>query len=112
MGQRPRIPSLPLRIQLADGVKLQQAQRIGSTARARGRARQDARLRIWLRDSPRCAGCGDLIDITPGTSRPFELDHTTPLWEGGADSDENRQCLCIPCHQAKTAAEAARRPRG
>lgn len=118
MGHRPRISALPLRIQMADSRKLQQAPRLGATGRARGRARQEARLRIWLRDGPRCACCGELIDITPGTSRPFELDHIVPLWQGGKDTDDNRQCLCVSydvegnkrgCHVEKTAREAGDR---
>ena len=112
MGQRPRIAAAPVRVQMAQATRLQQAPRIGATARIRGRARQDARLRIWLRDGPYCAGCGELIDITPGTTRPFELDHTVPLWAGGQDNDANRKCLCLECHAAKTAREAAERARG
>lgn len=38
-----------------------------------------------------------------------ELDHIVPLWEGGHEAESNRQGLCNPCHQAKTAAEAGRR---
>lgn len=118
MGQKPRIKALPPRIQMASPRKLQQAPRFGATGRARGRARQEARLRIWLRDGPRCACCGELIDITPGTSRPFELDHIVPLWQGGEDTDANRQCLCVSydaegnkrgCHAEKTAREARER---
>lgn len=109
MSQRPRIPAAPQRIQMAQATRLQQAPRIGATHRDRGRARQEARLRIWLRDGPNCKGCGKLIDITPGTPDPFELDHTVPLWKGGKDADHNRQCLCPDCHAAKTAREAQER---
>ncbi|WP_256218679.1 HNH endonuclease [Pseudomonas sp. NBRC 111130] len=28
--------------------------------------------------------------------------------EGGSDDESNLQSLCVPCHQAKTATEAAR----
>jgi hypothetical protein len=118
MEQRPRISALPLRIQMADSRKLLQAPRLGATGRARGRSRQEARLRIWLRVGPHYACCGELIDITPGTSRPFELDHIVPLWQGGEDTDDNRQCLCVSydaegnkrgCHVEKTAREATER---
>ena len=112
MSRRPRIAAVPPRIRMAQPAKLQQAPRIGATRRDRGRGRQEARLRIWLRDGPNCMGCGKLIDITPGTPDPFELDHTVPLWAGGQDNDANRQCLCPTCHQAKTAREAAGRARG
>lgn len=120
MSHRPRIPAAPTRIQMVGVRKLQQAPRLGSTARSRGRARQEARLRVWLRDGPRCACCGELVDITPGTTRPFELDHIVPLWQGGEDTDDNRQCLCVTyddrgnklgCHVEKTAREATERAR-
>lgn len=121
MSRSPRIQAAPLRISMAQGRRLTQVARGGGTPRARGRARQEARLRVWSRDGPYCAGCGELIDVTPGTSRPFELDHITPLWQGGKDTDENRQCLCVSydiagnkrgCHAEKTAREAAERSRG
>lgn len=121
MSHRPRIPAAPTRIQMVGVRKLQQAPRLGATARSRGRARQEARLRVWLRDGPRCACCGELVDITPGTTRPFELDHIVPLWQGGEDTDDNRQCLCVTydasgnklgCHVEKTAREAAERAQG
>ena len=106
---KARITAAPVRVQMVKVEQVSRAQRIGATARARGRARQEARLRIWLRDGPNCAACGELIDITPGTDRPFELDHIVPLWKGGQDNDGNRQCLCPDCHKTKTAAEAAER---
>jgi 5-methylcytosine-specific restriction endonuclease McrA len=28
---------------------------------------------------------------------------------GGAESDENRQLLCVPCHNAKTLSEEGKR---
>lgn len=118
---KPRIPALQPRIPLMQAMQMAQAPRIGATSRDRGRGRQAARLRIWLRDGPHCAGCGTLIDITPGTPTPFELDHTIPLWAGGQDDDSNRQCLCvrydehgrkIGCHAEKTAREAGERQAG
>lgn len=115
---KPRIAAAPVRVQMVKADQIHQAQRIGATARARGRARQEARLRIWLRDGPNCAACGEVVDITPGTDRPFELDHIVPLWAGGKDIDSNRQCLCVTydadggkrgCHVEKTAREAVDR---
>lgn len=43
-----------------------------------------------------CARCGT-------TTGPFEADHVTPL--GHDLSALELQCLCRPCHAAKTAAE-------
>ncbi len=54
MSQRPRIPAAAQRIQMAQATRLQQAPRIGATHRDRGRTRQEAWLRIWLRDGPHC----------------------------------------------------------
>lgn len=120
MSYRPRIPAAQTRVQMIGARKLALAPRLGAMGRARGRARQEARLRIWLRDGPRCACCGELVDITAGTARPFELDHIVPLWQGGEDTDANRQCLCVTydaegnkrgCHVEKTAREATERAR-
>lgn len=51
--------------------------------------------------------------IAMGFARPFdalaEVDHRTPLWEGGAHAVDNLQVLCQPCHKLKTASEAKRR---
>ena len=41
--------------------------------------------------------------VTPAT----EVDHVTPKTKDGADSLENTQSICRPCHKAKTAREAA-----
>ena len=50
------------------------------------------------RDGYRCRKCGT---ARPGGS--FEVDHITPLAEGGAPFDmENTQTLCRPCHFDKT----------
>lgn len=112
MSHKPRIAAAPVRVEMLKPAAIRQVQRLGSTVRDRGRGRQAARLRIWLRDGPNCAACGELVDITPGTARPFELDHAIPLWAGGKDIDSNRQCLCPLCHAGKTAREAAERAQG
>jgi 5-methylcytosine-specific restriction endonuclease McrA len=40
------------------------------------------------------------------------VDHIVPLWKGGSDADSNKELLCqAPCHDAKTAREAAERAR-
>lgn len=41
-----------------------------------------------------------------------EVDHRTPLWEGGTDDDSNLQAINTECHKAKTAAENRRRHGG
>lgn len=69
--------------------------------RMTGRALQERRLRVWERDNHCCAECGQLV-----APHEFELDHTVPLFLGGADTDENCQVLCAGpdgCHRRKTA---------
>lgn len=64
-----------------------------------GWQRQRDNQRILERDGHTCRQCG-----APAT----EVDHVTPLSEGGHDIDSNKQALCEPCHTTKTQAEAAR----
>ena len=57
----------------------------------------------WRQLHPLCVRC-----LSLGIIRPWEhLDHIIPLEKGGPDFDadggENRQGLCIPCHEVKTA---------
>ena len=75
-----------------------------STRRIEGREAQRIRKRIALRDGFTCQNpsCG-LVTVQ------FEIDHIVPLHLGGAESDENRQLLCIKCHAIKTANEEANR---
>lgn len=49
---------------------------------------------------PHCAQCG--------TPDYLELDHVTPLCEGGLDTIGNCQWLCHRCHYRKTQAESRR----
>jgi len=38
------------------------------------------------------------------------VDHFVPLWTGGSDESENKQTLCAPCHDEKTAQEPLSAP--
>jgi len=75
----------------------------GRVERKRGSAGVRDRNRIRARDNGVCQLCGAL---------GFPVDHIVPLEQGGADEDSNKQTLCQPCHDAKTAREAAQRARG
>ncbi len=46
-----------------------------------------------------CNICGQLLTSC------FDIDHVVALCRGGADSYENLQALCVPCHRYKTASE-------
>jgi len=84
-----------------------------ATSRTTGRSLQARRLKLWSA-SPICQGCGRVVTYPGG----FELDHMVPLWQGGADSENNCQLLCVwrddhgdkqGCHADKSAQEAAER---
>lgn len=67
----------------------------------RGRKRQDAKLRIWLRDDCSCKACGRSVALADS-----RLDHIQPLAMGGTHDDSNLQTLCAePCHRLKSAKE-------
>lgn len=106
MTSRPRIPTLPPRIQMAQPRAIARAPRIAATLRQRGQKWVDRRKR-WLMDHPLCCGCQAEGRVTAGQ----EVDHVIPLWAGGADEESNYQTLCREHHAAKTAREASERAR-
>ncbi len=77
--------------------------------RITGRRLQQRRRQAWARN-PYCASCGRLTDIT-GALAPFELDHITAMVNGGSDTVDNLQVLCIECHEAKTRRDLGRKDR-
>lgn len=93
--------------------KLSQAGRPGpirtaatkSESRQAGAALQAKRLKMWTA-CPYCAHCGRYV-LYPGG---FELDHIQALDNGGTDTDDNLQVLCVEwidgrkagCHANKT----------
>ena len=78
---------------------------IQATQRTRGSAWVATRARILKRDNHLCVVCS----ASGHVSLAREVDHRVPLHEGGKDEDSNLQSICVPCHEAKTAAEAKRR---
>ena len=71
--------------------------------RIRGGRLDKIRQRIMLRDNYTCRMCGRV-------TAHGEVDHVTPLYAGGQESDENRQWLCAePCHRQKTEREERER---
>lgn len=76
--------------------------------RVSGRKLQDRNYRIKKRDGFTCQGCGL---VTP--PRLLQVDHIKPLAEGGTESGDNLQSLCIVgpdggCHGIKSKGEARR----
>lgn len=83
-------------------------QRPDTVERKRGSAGVRDRDRIRARDCGLCQQCR-----REGKTRlGGPIDHIIPLHKGGSDNDTNKEVLCVPCHDAKTAREAAARARG
>lgn len=80
-----------------------------SARRITGSKLQDRRITMWAA-SPYCAMCGRVVQYPHG----FELDHKVPLSQGGSDTADNCQILCVEhngpqktgCHVIKTKSEA------
>ena len=77
----------------------------GVVERKRGSAGVRDRNNIKSRDCGLCQACRRQGRVSLGRV----VDHIIPLWNGGSDEDENKELLCHPCHDAKTAREAAQR---
>lgn len=79
----------------------------GTTERVRGSTWMKTRARVALTHGHRCAGCGRVW-----VSSRDQVDHITPLEQGGSNDDENLQPLCDVCHKGKSAAEQQARFKG
>ena len=79
-----------------------------ATARITGNSLY-AVMKRFERDNPRlCAECHRHGRVRYGD----ELEHIVPLWQGGAESDSNREWICRDDHKIKTAREASMRRAG
>lgn len=102
-----KLSTLPKRLSTLHPGRVQTLE-AGQTPRPAGRAWQETRTRIAVRDRCICAKCGMLW-------RPSQdmVDHITPRWAGGSDDDSNLWLLhADPCHVTKSAEEAAMRAAG
>lgn len=66
----------------------------------RGGHRSSAMRERVLREEPICYYCGDAPSV--------QVDHETPLAEGGSSERSNLHGACAGCHQAKTSRESLR----
>ncbi len=84
-------------------------QRASSASRGYGGKWQPKR-HAWLKAHPWCA---DIYGNHEGLKvQGVIVDHILPLKQGGRDDDSNYQTLCRACHNAKTAQDGSRTPRG
>jgi 5-methylcytosine-specific restriction protein A len=101
-----RLKTMPSRLGKPPQSRLAQAGGVGGYEReATGSAWRTIRRRILTRDCSMCLPCraGERFTLAE------EVDHITPVFEGGTDDDGNLQSICRPCHKVKNAGEAARR---
>ncbi|HEV2612526.1 MAG TPA: HNH endonuclease signature motif containing protein [Noviherbaspirillum sp.] len=82
--------------------------RTGTVERKRGSAGVKDRNNIRKRDCGLCQECKRKGIVSLGQV----VDHIHPLWDGGSDEDDNKELLCVPCHDVKTAREAKQRAGG
>ena len=104
-----RLTTLKPRLQAVSASRVQVlAGRPDTVPRLRGSAGVRDREAIKRRDCGICQECKRKGRVTIGRV----VDHIKPLWDGGSDDESNKELLCDPCHDAKTAREAGIRAAG
>ena len=103
-----RLTTLKSRLQTSTARLPTLTERPNVVERKRGYAGVLDRRRIRERDCGLCQECLRRGRTTTG----HPVDHIVPLWAGGSDDDSNKETLCVPCHDAKTAREAKHRASG
>ena len=74
----------------------------GATQRIRGDTWMAIRRRVLLRDGYQCCDCGRVHASN-------QIDHDTPLEQGGSNDDDNLKIRCVECHKKKSALESKQR---
>ena len=74
----------------------------GTTPRQRGDAWMKTRRAVLVEGGFACVDCGHV-------SMSNEIDHDTPLEQGGSNDQSNLRIRCTACHSAKTKAEGQKR---
>lgn len=101
-----KLQRLPQRLQTINTTRRPTLEaKAGTTPRLRGDTWMTIRRRILLRDGFKCQCCGIV-------RMDNEVDHITPLEQGGSNEDDNLQTLCSGpdgCHARKTKQEAQAR---
>lgn len=77
--------------------KAHTARRVAAMGGGNGWAQSALRARIRVRDGHACVLCG--------SRGPLEVDHITPLLQGGAHTEANMRTLCRSCHVARSRGE-------
>lgn len=98
-----KLPRLPSRLQTIATTRIPMLEaKAGTTPRQRGDAWMKTRRKVLVDGGFACVDCGHV-------STSNEIDHDTPLEQGGSNDESNLRIRCIACHAAKTKAEAKQR---
>ena len=101
-----KLPTLKPRLQTVKA-KTPISTMVSGTNRLYGNTWQKIRQQVMLGSQYSCAVRGRV------SMYEMEVDHIKPLWLGGSNKLDNLQLLCkSPCHEIKTAQEAALRSTG
>jgi 5-methylcytosine-specific restriction endonuclease McrA len=104
-----KLPTLKPRLQVTSTARIAVlTAQPGVIERKRGSAGVKDRNAIKARDHGLCQACKRKGKTTLGEV----VDHIEPLHLGGSDEASNKELLCNPCHDAKSAREAGDRARG
>jgi 5-methylcytosine-specific restriction protein A len=104
----PKLQTLRPRLQAAGSrIQVLTPTRPDTVERVRGWRGVKDRDRIRERDCGLCQECLRNHRTSVGVA----VDHIKPLWDQGSDDDSNKELLCQPCHDMKTASEARDRAR-
>jgi 5-methylcytosine-specific restriction enzyme A len=94
-----KLNKLPERIKSLDQRRLPVLEaKAGTTPRIRGDAWMKIRRRVLVDGGFTCVDCGHV-------SFDNQIDHDTPLEQGGSNDDSNLRIRCIDCHAKKTKSE-------
>lgn len=77
-------------------------QLLSTNERIRGRELQEIRRRFFY-ENPLCSGPDSECQRKGRVTIATDLDHIVTIKDGGPDVHSNRQGLCHPCHERKTA---------
>jgi 5-methylcytosine-specific restriction protein A len=99
-----KLNRLPARLTPLDPVRKGWTSEGRPSAEERGYGSEWRKVRnlVMVRDHGLCVPCRKAGRVTLAR----EVDHIVNKARGGGDNVENLQAICLPCHKAKTAAEA------
>lgn len=99
-----KLTALKSNLNQMPGSRLQRIENTAATPRIRGGKWMETRKRIAAEQNYRCVDCNRVW-----VPHRDQVDHDTPLEQGGSNDDSNLRLRCDACHRLKTDAEATLR---